>query len=94
MNRGEIWTVDLRSFKHAVLVAVLPNHPNVVLVPLRDDLAVTPTLVAVREPSTGLIADIASMTGLHRRRFLEHIGHLDEDTHQQLRTGLTAYLDL
>lgn len=94
MNRGDIWTVNLRVFQRAIVVAALPNHPNVLVVPLRDNLAVVPTLLVIHEPSTGLLADIPSITGLDRRRLLEKVGHIDAKTMEEIRNGLTAYLDL
>ncbi|WP_347588567.1 hypothetical protein [Acrocarpospora sp. B8E8] len=77
-----------------VVIGVVPNHPNVVVVPLRDDLAVTPTLLAVRDPGTGLIADVASMTGLSRTRLLDHVGEVDHKTLAAIGSGIMAFLDL
>ena len=94
MRRGEVWETDLRSVRHVVVIGTIPNHPNVVIVPLRDDLSVTPTIVAVRDPGTGLIADVASMTGISRTRFTQRTGTLDGKTLTAITTAVSALLDL
>jgi hypothetical protein len=95
VNRGEIWSVDLRSVRYVLIASVpLPNHPNVVVVPLRDDLAVTPTLIAVRDPDTGLIADVASMTGISSKRFVARLRDADPKTLERVEHGMRALLGL
>jgi hypothetical protein len=84
----------MRSFRCALVLSVLPNHPNVVLIPMRDDLAVRPNLLVFRHPDTGLLLDVPSMTGLDKSRLIERIGAADAKILVQVRQAVTDLLDL